>query len=297
MTLVNLFSYREYIQLVQVDRNVQLVNWPMIQYDTKIYQGVTNVLDFVVRNNERRPINLSGTEMWVIISNQETGEILARKDAEVTSALEGKARLVLEPYEIEDWPVGYYDYSVSTNVGTDQTFLLFTDINKSTTGYFELFPGVIGGISKATEILASQFTQTPVGNADDIMYVSGAYPGDAQSNRANGQHTVAVYQTRWLGKFFIQASLSNDSPLPSEWFYVPLTNGPDPMYTFDRTNNSGDSPTLFNFSGNYYWVRFGYLPVWSPLVGYNGEYDPINVNEYATLVVNDGVFHKVLFKN
>lgn len=297
MTLVNLFSYKEYIQLVQVERNVQLVNWPMIQYDTKVYQGVTNTLDFVVRNNERRPISLVQVSLEAVISNQLTAEIVLTKAVEVTVPLEGKARLVLEPGELEDWPAGYYDYSIQTVNPNDQRFLLFTDINKSTTGYFELFPGVIGGISKPTEILAAQFTQTPIGNNNDIMYVSGAYPGDAQSQKANGQHTVAVYQTKWLGKFWIQASLSNESPLPSEWFYIPLTTGADPMYTFDSTNNGGAQPTLFNFSGNYYWVRFGFIPIWSPLAGTNGEYSPVNLNEYATLVVNDGVFHKVLYKN
>lgn len=290
MPTVFLFSFKEYIQLVSWDANPAYVNWPMIQYDIKCYKGVTNTLDFVIRNNERRPVNLVGLEMECVIQNQNNGQIMITKPVEVTVPLEGKAKLVLDPGDIEDWPANYYDYVVRvTNVNGIQQ-LFYTDINKTATGSFQLFDGVLRSEVPATEILAAQFTSTPLGLADDIMFISGAYPGDAQAQKASGLHTVAVYQTKWQGSFFIQASLQNDSPLPQEWFYIPLgTNSP--FYIFDSSNNSDDGPTLFNFSLNAYWVRFGFIPVWA------GDQNPITVRAVANLVVNDGVFHKVLYKN
>jgi hypothetical protein len=63
------------------------------------------------------------------------------------------------------------------------------------------------------------------------------------------------------------------------------------MYTFTYLNNDGLTPTLFNFDLNAYWVRFGYIPVWS------GIDSPISVDEFAQLIVNDGVFHKILYKS
>jgi hypothetical protein len=290
MPTVFLFSFKEYIQLVSWDANPAYVNWPMIQYDIKCYKGVTNTLDFVIRNNERRPVNLVGLEMECVIQNQNNGQIMLTKPVEVTVPLQGKARLTLDPGDIEDWTANYYDYTVRvTNVnGVQQLF--YTDINKTATGNFQLFDGVLRAEVPSTEILAAQFTQTPLGLADDIMFLSGAYPGDAQVQKAGGLHTVAVYQTKWIGSFFIQASLQNDSPLPQEWFYIPLGQN-SPFYIFDHTNNGDDGPTLFNFSCNAYWVRFGFIPVWA------GDQNPITVRDIATLVVNDGVFHKVLYKN
>ena len=291
MPTVFLYSFKEYVQLLQFDANPQLVNWPMTIYDTKLYKGVTNNIDFVVRNNERRPINLVGLTLQATIQDQLTGEVVLTKNVEVTVAIQGKARLTLDPGDVEDLFAGYYNYSIqNTNVnGISQLF--YTDINQSGIGHFELFDGVLRTMLPAVEILAAQFTQTPIGNNDDLAFLTGAFPGDAQTQRANGMHTVAVYQTRFIGKFFIQASLSNNSPLPSEWFFIPLSPGPDPTYTFDDTNNGGIGPTLFNFDLNAYWVRFGYIPVWS------GIDSPINVDEFAQLIVNDGVFHKVLYKS
>lgn len=297
MSTVFLFAFREYVQLVTTDGDPSYINWPMITYDTKVYKGVTNTIDFVVRNNERRPVNLTGLILSCTIQDQATGEILLTKPVNSLVALQGKATLVLDPGDIEDWNANYYDYVVqATDVNNIQT-LFFTDLNKDTTGTFQLFDGVLRTQLPATEILQPQFTQTPLGFNDDIMYLTGAYPGDAQSQRANGMHTAAVYQQKWNGKFFIQASLTVETPLPNEWFYVPLTNGPDPMYTFDSSNNGGPGPTLFNFSGNYYWVRFGYIPIWSPLVGNAGELNPAPPEAYYTAVVNDGILEKVLYKS
>jgi hypothetical protein len=297
MPTVFLYSFKEYVQLLQFQDNPQLVNWPMTIYDTKLYKGVTNNIDFVVRNNERRPINLVGVTMEATIQNQLTGEVVLTKSVEITVALQGKARLVLDPGETQDLDAGYYNYTIqNTDInGINQVF--YTDVNQSGVGSFELIDGVLSTMIPATEILAAQFTQTPIGNNQDIMFVTGSFPGDAQTQRANGMHTVSVYQSRFLGKFWIQASLTNNNPMPSEWFFVPLQPGPDPMYTFDITNNQGPGPTLFNFNLNAYWVRFGYIPIWSGLVGSSGEYYPITVDEVAQLVVNDGQFISVLYKN
>jgi hypothetical protein len=297
MPTVFLYSFKEYVELLQFQNNPQLVNWPMTIYDTKLYKGVTNTIDFVIRNNERRPINLVGVTLQATIQSQLTNEIVLTKIVDITVAIQGKARLTLDPGEVEDLQAGYYNYSIqNTNVnGISQ--LYYTDINQKGMGVFELFDGVLNTMVPATHIDAAQFTATPIGNAEDIMFVTGAYPGDAQTQRANGTHTVAVYQTRFLGQFWVQASLTNNSPMPSEWFFVPLQPGPDPSYTFDSSNNQGPGPTLFNFELNAYWVRFGYIPVWSPLAGAGGEYYPSSVDAVAQLVVEDGLLNYVLYKN
>ena len=291
MPTVFLYDFKEYVQLLQFNGNPQLVNWPMTIYDTKLYKGVTNTIDFVIRNNERRPINLVGLSLQATIQSQLTGEIVLTKIVEVTVAIQGKAQLTLDPGDVEDLPSGYYNYAIQNTDINGISQLYYTDINQTSAGSFELFDGILRTMLPAIDIENFQFTKTPLGNNDDVMFVTGAFPGDAQTQRANGMHTVAVYQSRFIGKFFIQASLSNNSPLPSEWFFIPLETGPDPMYTFDSTNNSGPGPTLFNFDLNAYWVRFGYIPVWS------GIDSPLNVDQFATLIVNDGVFNRVLYKN
>ena len=273
-----------------VSHNSLQVNWPMVQYDIKIYKGVTNSIDFVVRNNERRPVNLVAMDIDCVIANQATGEMVLTKPIVSTVPTDGKAQLILDPYDIEDLNAGYYNYIIrSIDVNGIET-LLYTDINKSSTGNFQLFDGVLRNEVPAIEIDAAQFTRTPNGLYDGVTYLTGAFAGDAQAQKTNGTHTVAVYQTGWYGQFFIQASLSNDTPLDSEWFHVPFDDGND-IYTFDAKNNKGDTPTLFNFNLNAYWVRFGYTPVWA-----TGQTYP-TPQEISSSIIKNGVFHKLLYKN
>jgi len=104
------------------------------------------------------------------------------------------------------------------------------------------------------------------------VYISSGVAGDAQTGRANGTHTIVVYQTRFQGKFWIQGSLSNEPPLPAEWFDIKL--GAKTQYFEFTQSNNAIGPTLFNFSMNLYWLRF----VYQPITG------------------NQGVFLKVLYK-
>lgn len=278
MATVYLYKYREYVQLAQADRNVPNINLPMIIYDTKIYKGVTNSIEFVIRNNDRKPINLVGFDLIVQIREVNNAsratsepEILLEKRAIMIDETVGKAKLVLDPEDIEDWNTGYFRYTVRTVNTNGQNELLYTDVNKSTWGTFELIEGIASSLVPAVEILAKNFTPVPRGYYD-TLYTTGAIAGDSQAQRASGTHTIAVYTTGWRGKIWVEGSLTNEPPSPSEWFYIPLTTTTD---YFEYTDKNSTSPKLINFTKNLYWVRFSYSP------------DPMN----------RGVFDKILYKN
>lgn len=265
MATVYLYKYREYVQLVQADKNVPNINLPMIQYDTKIYKGVTNTIDFVIRNNDRKPIGMVGYTLRAQIRevNNPTNakaptEVLLEKNLIMVDERAGKAKLVLDPEDIEDWETGYYRYTIRTINQDGTNELLYTDINKDTWGDFQLIEGISSSIVPAVEIKAEQFTPTPSGDYG-MRYVTGAIPGDAQAQRASGCHTFAVYTDSWVGKVWVEGSLTNEPPLPSEWFKVPLTDTTDYFeYTVDDIGKL--NVKLINFTMNLYWVRFIYEP-------------------------------------
>jgi len=281
MPIAYLFKFPEYNHLVKADFASSNINWPMIQYDTKIFKGVTNNIDFVIRNNDRKAIKLVSYQLQAQIQQVNTPsnsmdflpEVLLTKMVDITDEINGKARLVLTPEDIQNWNPGYYRYVVKIINDDNTTEYLYTDVNKSTFGSFELKEGVISSLAPAIEIDESQFTPTPINLYDDTVWVSGGVQGDAQVGRANGTHTFAVYQNNFLGQFWIQGSLSSDSPLPTEWFYIPLD--PNNDYFEFTANNNNLGPTLFNFSMNVYWLRFIYKPD----------------------LANTGTFGKVLYKN
>lgn len=277
MSTVYLYKYREYVQLVMTNHNVPNINLPMIIYDTKVYKGVTNNIEFIIRNNDRKPVNLVGFGLIAQIravnnpSNSKLPtEVLLEKPVTVIDETLGKCKLIFDPDDIENWSTGYYRYTVRMVYQDGRSELLFTDVNKSTWGSFELIEGISSSVVPAVEFAANRFTTSPIGEVD-FYYTTGAVAGDAQAERASGTHTVAVYTNNWNGRFWVEGSLSNEAPYPSEWFPIQFENG----LTYVEIKKDTPSPTLISFTMNLFWIRFSYKP---------------DAN-------NTGTFNKILYKN
>ena len=281
MSIQFLYKFPEYIPLVKYDPTISRINMQAFQYNTKVYKGVSNSIDFVIQNNDRKPIRLFNLKLEVQIQRadkpsnmiQYSPEVLLKKNCTITDEQNGKCRLVLHSDEIQHWNTGFYRYVVKMFDQNDIPEYLYTDINKNTFGFFELQEGVVSSIQPAIEVCDFQFTPTPHNLYDYTIFVSSAFPGDAQTGRANGMHSVAVYQEEFLGQFWIEGSLSSDTPLPDEWFELPIaTHGR--RHEFNCQSN-WISPIAFNFTANLYWIRFLYKPD----------------------MANRGIFNRVLYKN
>lgn len=279
MSTVYLYRYREYVQLVQADKNVPNINLPMIIYDTKVYKGVTNTIDFVARNNDRKPISLVGYQLIAQVrevnsqSNAQVApEVLLEKRLIPVDETAGKYKLELDPNEIDDWAPGYYRFNVRTTDTNGRSELLYTDINKSTWSTFQLIEGIASSLQPAVEIPSSKFTPTPIGEEYNTRWITSSLAGDAQSQRASGTHTIAIYTTGWIGKIWVQGSLTTSPPLPSEWFNIPLSPNSDHI-SMDASTPPGVK--MVNFTMNLYWVRV--------------MYEPSRINQ--------GTFDKILYKN
>lgn len=264
-----LFKFREYVQLWLTNGNVPNTNPPMIQYDTKIYKGATNTIDFVVRNNDRKPVNLVGYQIEALIERVENPELLLTKSVQAIDDVGGKAQLTLLPGEIETWYGGFYRYSIRVTDITGKQKYLYTDVNRSTYSTFELLEGLQQALVPAIQINNSQFTpyslayyNTGAPNAPvpydgyENIWTTGALQGDAQKMQSNGMHTVVAYTSGdFIGRFWVQGSLSTDAPQETDWFDIRLTPSSN-FFSYTPT----DSPKIkvFNFTGNYYWIRMFY---------------------------------------
>lgn len=275
MSTVYLYKYREYVQLTQDNRNVPNINLPMIIYDTKVYKGVTNYIDFVIRNNDRKPISMVGFDLMVqvrevdnISNAKQATPVLLEKPVQRVDETTGKFRLVLDPNDIEDWDTGYYRYTVRTRDRNGIEELLFTDINKDTLGGFQLIEGISNSLVPAVEIPFKDFTPSPYTWQYQTQYVTGAMAGDAQSQRANGTHTIVAYTNKWTGKLWVEGCLSNNPPLPTEWFPIPLSAN---TAYFEYTDDQFVGTKLFNFTMNLYWLRV----VIRPALTNKGKFDKI----------------------
>jgi len=262
-----LFQFKEYVQLWSTGGNAPNINGPMIQYNTKVYKGATNTIDFVVRNNDRKPVNLVGYQIDALLQRVESvttvpgngynplAELLLIQPVQTLQDTAGTCRLTLSELEIGHWLGGFYRYTIRLTDVTGRQEFLYTDINRSTYGTFELVEGMSTSLVPAVNVPAYQFTPETVDDlTSQYIFASGALQGDAQAQRSNGMHTVVAYTGNgYAGKFWIQASLTLSAPTAIDWSNIPIGNGTD-YFQYSPPYNSPPIK-VFNFTGNYYWVR------------------------------------------
>ena len=263
------------IWLTQIGNGVRNNNLPLDDNDFKAFKGVTSSVEFSVRNNDRRPIDLEGKTLIVTIYNPTNGELMLQKEIEVFNAKRGLARLIITPTDVVNWDPGFYRYSVIIENDDNTQNILFQDKNQLGRGLLELVDGVLPPIVQSITLDPQEFT--PAGftfqvtaNSPD-RWMSSAVPGADQLNLANGLHTFALFANNFTGKFWVQGSLEPEPstdviPPGTDWFDIDVEGTPNPLI-FDKF--TGIAP--YNFFANLNWVRFLY------------EVDPLNQGELTKI--------------
>jgi len=270
MATITLYSYQQQLYWTLDNAGSTNQTWPMTQYNQKIYKGVDNTLQVLIKSVDRRAINLGNITLSAQMVSVETQQTVLNRPCTITDAALGKAVLTLQAPDLEYLPLGFYNINViSTDDGSQPRFL-YSDQNQNIDIAVELYSGTTRPLIPATEI--TEFTPTPISWYNDIMWVTGALPADAQVGEASGTNTWSIYTTNWLGKLWIQGSLTNDVPVEDDWFNIPL--GPTTDY---KQYTATDHPALWSSSitQNLYWIRF----------------------LYSSDINNIGTFDKVLYKS
>lgn len=271
MSVVYLYSYQ--LPVALSDTRGISPNWnrPMQQYPTNIYKNNNNLIHFVVRNNDRKPVRLVDCRLTVVIQNTTTLETVLEKSAQVTDEIKGRAQLVINSSETQNWPLGGYKFGVKIHRPNTPEEMLYVDVNNAVAGELTLLPSVGGDLVSAQVITQEQFTSEIIDwDSQESRNYSGAFPAENQVGSNTGQFTIVVYQQLWQGWFEVQISLSNLAPEPTAWTTINL----EPMQTHAYWNGESQEPRAFNFVVNARWIRFVY-------------WDHVN---------NTGAFEKVMFK-
>lgn len=255
MSVVYLYHYKLPVQLSQTDHGAPNLSRPMYNYHIKLYKNNHNRVDFVIRNNDKKPVRLLDCLVQITIQHVETAQTVLQKQAQVTDEIKGRAQLYVSPTECATWALGGYAFTVQLKKPGYQDEYLFVDVNNHVQGAFELLPSLGRELIPAQEIQAQQFTPQIVDWDTQLqVYRSGALEARNQVGQHSGFHTCVVYTKNWLGKFSVQASLQNLAPTDDSWFTVPLNGLPDHEFT-------ALTPECmpFNFGLNARWIRFTYV--------------------------------------
>lgn len=265
MPKVTIFSYPIEIELVLAGNGADNNNMSINRNDFKIYRGSFNPIDIIIRDTNRKPVNLTGKSLTLTVLDFLTDAVLIQKTLEILDAQQGKARVTFLPTDTENWTVCTYKYTILIENEDATQNLLFTDNCDNVVGFFDFLDGVLPQLTDSIKVLGVDFT--PVNavppSTEATHFITSAFQGDASLCAVDGLHTVALYATDYVGKFFVQGSLEDTpGPLESEWFDIHLTsftayfelgNTPLPTSTFTGIE-------AFTFTASVRWVRFKHTP-------------------------------------
>lgn len=112
------------------DRSMDLDN-----ADFRIYKGVDNKIEFLLRNTDRKPVSLVGGAVEIVFTDRTTGEVIYREYCRVVDEQRGMAVLTLSPTDVEPFPDGAIRYSGLVTDSDGHQTLLFVDQNQKATAF------------------------------------------------------------------------------------------------------------------------------------------------------------------
>lgn len=206
-------------------------------------------IEFIVRNIDRKPINLTGRKLFATLVNYRSGETLANIPLVIVDAVRGICRLSFEPFMVKDMPLGFHRYSISYMLDNGNAKILTTDQYESGHGFFELQYGreLSGLVSQ--EYAWEQFTpenQTRY----ETYYVSPHFEGNLRNGSLDGIHTFAWYLSNFTGSIWVEGSIVESTPDEPDWFPILIDDKFETV--FDRTTDL----IAHNIESNLQWVRF-----------------------------------------
>lgn len=249
----SIYSLTNKIHITDYREGIPNLNMPFHGGEFRLHRGVGNVVEFQVKNRDRKSVDITNDTLVVCIRDTANNQMLLWKGLEIIDGPKGKAKLTVLPTETVDWQIGSYHYSVLMWDGISQyENLLYMD---------EAFRGM-GTVYLSESALPAPITSyeittfTPVGrlHAQPPYYVSSVYPGSSLTDYLNTQQTFAVYCRDYTGKLWVEASIEETMPDESDWFVIDLTDTPE----WDAHHYTGVMP--FSVDACLTWVRFVYRP-------------------------------------
>jgi hypothetical protein len=103
-------------------------------------------------------------------------------------------------------------------------------------------------MASSSEIIISN--QTHPGDSSTQTLTGDKFKGDGYYGRSDGFHTVQYNVTGFIGSIVMQATLAIE-PTDDDWFTLSGTE----HVSANDSSTEGDGGFVYNFTGNYVWVR------------------------------------------
>lgn len=258
---VQLYYEPRYIFISMSEPGVPNWNMPMNEIRFKLYKSSDNLVQFIVRNNDRKPIPLRGKEIYITINDEDQVRTLLRKKLRIVDSDQGIVHLTLEPWETLNFPLGYLEFNITIKDDNGTRMISF-DESQNCRGFIEIEPGIFTGPRPSFEsckIVPVKTSEVPTA----YRFYSECFPGTLNTNSYSGLNTAAIMLNNYTGRIWVLASLEKDIPKERDlgWFTVNLESEQQPWMDFNNFTGMAN----FNFICKSYWIMFKFDPILDPL--------------------------------
>jgi hypothetical protein len=253
MNTVKLFQYSKEIELVCQDAansasmNRYLGNTVMYDTHHKLHKGIDNTFRFVVRDTDRKTVDLTGKTMVFKLHDRKSRENVLFRYPVITNAIKGMATLTIADSETAMLPQGFYQYAMYTIDGNGVEEILYTDLYENGKGTFEVVDNIYPEFSDSQQTSTFYF--------DGNKHTSSVFDGSSNTVYSRSLHTIALYFEGFTGVVHVQGDLSvSPSNEDKDWF--DLT--PQLMYDGNITINNETGVQGYVVQANVNWLRIIY---------------------------------------
>lgn len=228
-------------------------NMAMHNPDFLVFKESQTEIEFIVRNIDRKPINLKDKKLFATLVNYYSGVTMAIVPLTIVDAVRGICRLTFQPYMAKDIPQGFHRYTISYLLDNGNHRLLAVDQYEKAHGYFEMRYGrELQGVEPQTALFEEFAPENS--NRYDTFWVSPNFQGNLRNGSLAGLHTFAWYLDNFTGSVWMEGSIVESAPGDSDWFPV-LVDG-----RFEHKLDHRTGTIAFNVEANLQWARFKVKP-------------------------------------
>lgn len=211
----------------------------------QIYKGIDNRFQFIVKNNDQKPVNLLDSSAVFNLIDPTTQELVFSRNLQIVYNINGTATTVIESTMLDTINAGMYNYSVQWISPEGEQQVVYSDDNYNAQGVAHISDAVYPKFvpSFKPTILAYR-------NDSDTNYLNVAFTDVTQiADRVKGRavrQTIQYNCTGFTGTIECQATQDMVADVtPSNWFTI---------QTVTLTNFTGND--YFNIVGKFNAVKF-----------------------------------------
>jgi hypothetical protein len=222
---------------------------PVYQRNIKVYKGITNNLEFRLKNADQKPVALNAYTIYFRAFDENQQQVLEYNSNSVDiikNALTGLFTVRLRENDLLNIQQQYLSYVIYLQDSNDTAMITYSDEWFGARGTIYVDGSAMPGPSPTYSVTTFVVDTRRVG-IDDSVWNSEPLNAQPAINGNEALHTAVIYSNEYQGRVRVQATLDNQlvGEQNVDWTDVA---------TVDIDNAT--EPTPVNFYGVFSFVRF-----------------------------------------